>query len=118
MTTLKAALRQLTDKKSKALPPMPPPENITGKRSALIWGTEGSGAGAVGGSSAAGGGAARPQPVLDTWLYEIEGTRTYFPEVEIFDEDGLVSVDAEALLSCQVQDAKGNTATVYFTTPF
>ena len=118
MTTLKAALRQLTDKKSKALPPMPPPENINGKRGTITWGTEGSGAGAAGGSSAAGGGVAPPQPVLDTGLYEIEGTRTYWSEVEIFDEDGLVSVDAEALRSCQVQDAKGNTATVYFTNPF
>ena len=53
--TIKHSLKTLTKTRSKALPPMPPPENINGKRGTIIWGTEGSGAGgtATGSRSAA-----------------------------------------------------------------
>lgn len=118
MTTLKAALRQLTDKKSKALPPMPPPEDITGKRSALIWGTEGSGAG---GGSAAGAAAAvaagEDDYQLET-LQEIPGTRIYYPSVDVYNMSGSAYASVSPIKSIQVRDQKDRLYEIEFLNPY
>lgn len=109
--SLKDELRRMVGERPQDLGPPKPAANINGEESALIWPDH---LGTAGG----GGGSASQAPALEGPLTEVPETRTYWPPQEVFDENGVVSVVVQALQSCKVADANGNTTTLFFTSPF
>lgn len=115
MATIQSAIRRLAKAPGKTLDDPRKPEQISGTTALLTWPQENAAQDAGGGGSTEAHGSSE---AFEHQLFEIPGRRTYFETREIFDEEGVTSVEVQAVRSIVAEDSNGNQITVFLSNPY
>ncbi|SFB80997.1 hypothetical protein SAMN05660443_0266 [Marinospirillum celere] len=113
MTTIRTSIQRLARNPGKTLDEPRKPEQISGSTALMTWPQENAS------GSTAGAAVGDPAEVFEGPLTEVDiNERTYWPPTEIFDEEGVVSVEVSAIQSILAEDQNGNQTRIYLTNPY